>query len=80
MPPNDERRPLAEAGSAAAAEGHASTPTADGATFHPRLSAYIDRAIAQLEACPDDACRRAWRAVLDGLEEMLPPGVGEPVR
>jgi len=50
------------------------------ATFHPRLSGYIDRAVAQLEACPDDACRRAWRAVLDGLEEMQPAGVGEPDR
>jgi len=51
------------------------------ATFHPRLSAYIDRAAVQLEACSDsdDACRRAWRAVLDGLEEMLPAGVGERV-
>jgi len=42
--------------------------------FDPRLSALIDHATVQLEACPDDACRRAWRVVLDGLEEMLPIG------
>jgi len=48
--------------------------------FDPRLSGRIDRATLQLEACSDDACRRAWRAVLDQLEEMLPTGVGEAVR
>jgi len=49
----------------------------DEAAFRPWLSALIDRATVPLDACPNDACRRAWRAVLDGLEEMLPTGVGE---
>lgn len=43
------------------------------------LSADIDHAVIHLD-CPDESCRRAWRAVLNGLEERLPVGVGEPDR
>ena len=56
------------------------TPDGSDATFHARLSADLDRATVQLEACADEPCRRAWSAVLEELEQMLPVDVGEPVR
>jgi hypothetical protein len=46
--------------------------------FSPALSSLIDHANAEFDACTDEPCRRAWRAVLIEFEALLPPGVGEP--
>lgn len=50
---------------------------AEDARFDDRLSAFLDRAIAQLEAADDPDVIRIYRALVDDLEQIaLPEGDG----